>query len=316
MERTAGPVLVTGATGFVGRHMVDLLLGHGYEVAAASVPGDPLLPALPPGVSRLAFDILDLEATTEALARLAPSVVFHLAGLARGGDLQRLLAVNVMGTECLLKAARALDQPATVVIPGSASEYGIFAAPEPVNEDAPLAPISAYGVSKAAQTLLGLSYARRGDVPVVVGRIFNITGPREPQAMLVGAMAGQVAAIERGRLPAVVSVGNLDPYRDYIDVRDAVQGLWLLSRYGESGRAYNLCSGTAIQVREVVRRVVALSNVPIRIEPDPDRQRPSDIPYCAGDPQRAESATGWQPQYSLDESLQAALAWWREASQA
>ncbi len=311
MVNEGGTVLVTGGTGFVGRHVVDSLLSQGYTVAAASVPGDPQLVDLPESVESLAFDIADTTAVTAVLERLRPQAVFHIAGLARGQDLARLLSVNAVGTDCLLRAARELTTPPTVIIPGSAAEYGLLAAGQPADEATALVPISAYGVSKVAQTLIGLGYARRHEAPVVVGRVFNITGPREPSTMLIGAIAEQIAAIEAGDRPSVLRVGNLDPYRDYLDVRDAVLGLVSLWREGRSGEVYNLCSGVPVQVRAVVEQLVALSEVDIEILPDPERQRPSDIPFCAGDSQRMRRETSWRPTYDLSASLADTLSWWR-----
>jgi len=311
MVNEGGTVLVTGGTGFVGRHVVDSLLSQGYTVAAASVPGDPLLLDLPEPVAGLAFDIADVASVSAVLERLKPQAVFHMAGLARGNDPARLLSVNAVGTDHLLRAARELSAPPTVVIPGSAAEYGLLDAEQPADEGAPLRPISAYGVSKVAQTLTGLSFAWRHQVPVIVGRVFNITGPREPPTMLIGAIAEQIAAIEAGDRPPVLRVGNLDPYRDYLDVRDAVLGLVSLWREGRSGEVYNLCSGVPVQVRAVVEQLVSLSEVDIEILPDPERQRPSDIPFCAGNPRRVLQATSWRPEHDLAASLADTLAWWR-----
>jgi GDP-4-dehydro-6-deoxy-D-mannose reductase len=312
MGTVSGTVFVTGGTGFVGRHLVDLLLHDGNDVVLASVPGDPLLGDLPASVTSLALDILDADVVAGVFDRIRPAVVFHIAGLARGNDLRQLLNVNVVGTDNVLRAARAMATPPRVVIPGSAAEYGLLIEGQPARETTPLTPLSAYGVSKAAQTHTGLGYAWRGEVPVVVGRVFNITGPREPSSMLIGAIAEQIAAIESGERPPILRVGNLDPYRDYLDIRDAVRGLWLLYLEGRPGEVYNLCSGVSIQVRAVVDQLVGLSGVEIEILPDPERQRPSDIPYCAGDPERVQRDPSWRPERTLGSSLTDSLAWWRE----
>lgn len=305
-------VLVTGATGFVGQHLIALLLERGYPVVAHSIPGDPLAHTLPDAVRYVACDVTDAEAVRSLVAEAAPAAIFHLAGLVRGRDLQRLLAVNVMGTDAVLKAASQCQTQPTVVIPGSAAEYGVLAGDVPVTEMAPLRPNSAYGVSKIAQTMTGLSYARRGDVPVVVGRIFNITGPAEPKVMLCGAVAGQIAAIEAGDVPPVLQIGNLSPYRDYVDIRDAVRALWLLWQKGQSGEVYNICSGEPRQVQSVVDALIAQARVPLTVQPDPARQRPSDIPFCAGNPSKLAEATGWTPERSLEATLRDTLDWWRE----
>lgn len=313
MKGQSRSALVTGATGFVGRHLVAWLLARGYQVAAISIPNDPLAAVLPDQVKFFPCDVRETAAVSRILAQVMPEVVFHLAGVVRGNDLSKLLSVNVLGTDSLLRATSRLTPAPRVVIPGSAAEYGLLDGRTPVDERAPLRPISAYGVSKAAQTLLGLSYAHRQKVPVVIGRVFNITGPGEPPTMLCGGMASQIAASEAGDHPLVLKVGNLSPTRDYVDVRDMVKALWLLALKGKPGEVYNICSGKAHRVEDVIRRLVALSSLSITLAPDPDRQRPSDIPHCVGDSSRLQRTTGWVPEISLDKSLGDTLAWWRLA---
>jgi len=306
-------VLVTGATGFIGQHMLAWLMAQGYTVVAHSIPGDPLAAMLPGTVRYVALNVTDAEAVRQMVEEIAPSAIFHLAGLVQSHDVQRLFSINVLGTEAVLRAAHSLESPPTVVIPGSASEYGVLDNGVLISEETLLKPISAYGVSKVAQTLIGLSYAWRGEVPVVVGRIFNITGPGEPDKMLGGAMASQIAAIEAGDRPPVLRVGNLTPYRDYVDIRDAVRALGMLWHKGQAGQVYNICSGQPVQVQHVVDTLVSLAHCAITVEPDPDRQRPSDIPFCAGDPAHIRDAIGWTPTYTLRRTLADTLDGWRTA---
>ena len=302
--------LVTGGTGFLGRHLVPLLLREGCLVAVASNSPQAETPGLP--VEDYLCDMRDSDSLSHIIKQTSPQVVFHLAGLARGDDLAELLSVNVLGTKTLLDALRPLTEPPVVIIPGSAAEYGFPVDLRPVDESAALRPVSSYGVSKAAQSLLGQGYALRGNVPVIIGRVFNILGPGEPASMLCGAIAAQVAACEAGHQPPVVRVGNLAPVRDYVDVRDAARALWLLALEGVPGAIYNICSGQPRRVEDVVRQLLALSSEEISLWPDPERQRPSDIPHCVGNPDRLHSATGWISQFSLEESLQATLTWWRD----
>lgn len=304
--------LVTGATGFVGQHLVARLLEHGYRVVTHSIPNDPLADALPTGVEYAACDITRADAVLRLVADIRPNEIYHLAGMVRGRDLQRLLAVNALGTDAVMRAAAALATPPVVVVPGSAAEYGLLTTRDHVRETTPLRPNSAYGVSKVAQTMTALSYALRGQVPAVVGRIFNITGPAEPAVMLCGAVASQIAAIEAGETPPVLKIGNLSPYRDYVDIRDAVHALWMLAQHGKPGEIYNISSGEPRQVESVVGALIAQSRVPITIEPDPERQRPSDIPFCAGDPTKINQEVGWTPARSIEDTLRDTLDWWRE----
>jgi len=309
----ATTVLVTGATGFVGQHLLAWLLQEGCTVVAHSVPGDPLAATLPTAARYVARDVTDAEAVRKMIIETTPGVIFHLAGLVQSYDVQRLFAINVLGTDTVLRAARSLPTPPTVIIPGSAAEYGLLKTGEFITEATPLRPISAYGVSKVAQTLTGLGYAWRGEVPVIVGRIFNVTGPGESDKMLGGAIASQIAAIEAGNNPPVVRVGNLTPYRDYVDIRDAVRALGLLWRKGQAGQVYNICSGQPVQIQHIVDTLVELARCPITVEPDAERQRPSDIPFCAGDPTRIRAEVGWTPDYPLAQTLRDMLNGWRRA---
>lgn len=311
MNTLGRTVIVTGATGFVGRHLIAFLLDRGEMPVALTIPGDTRLFTLPREVDWIACDIRDGACLQDACTRIKPQVIYHLAGIVRGTDLERYLSINVHGTDVLLRAAAQLPCPPRVIIPGSASEYGILQTQHPANEQTPLRPISNYGVSKALQTLLGLSYALRGELPVIVGRVFNITGPAEPEGMLCGSIASQVAAIEFGEQSPILRVGNLSPFRDYVDVRDMVCALWLLSFLGLPGQVYNIASGRATQVETVVRTLVSLSEEHINIVRDQARQRPSDIPYCAGDYTLLHHRTGWEPERTLTESLRDTLEWWR-----
>jgi GDP-4-dehydro-6-deoxy-D-mannose reductase len=307
--------LVTGATGFVGRHLVALLQAQGVEVVALGLPDDPLRGVLPADMPFWGVDVRDTAVFTSILQQTNPDYLFHLAGLVRGRDLARLLDINVQGTETVLSATSQLPNPPRVVIPGSAAEYGLLRDDQPVTEQSPTQPLGAYGVSKVAQTLTGLGYAWRGQLEVVVGRVFNITGPGEPDLMLCGAMAAQIAAIERGEQPPVLSVGNLSPTRDYVDVRDMVQALWLLSQRGQSGEIYNIASGEAVVVETVVRQLASLARVAITLEPDPARQRPADVPHMVGSSAKLHAATGWQISHPLGQSLQDTLDWWRRVDE-
>jgi GDP-4-dehydro-6-deoxy-D-mannose reductase len=218
-----GPVLVTGANGFVGGHLVDLLCASGHLVFAWARPSaSGVVPRLP--VSTTAVDVLDAQTVHRELAALRPRVVFHCAGAAHVGDswqsARSTLETNVRGTHHLLEADRRLNLQARILVPGSASVYR--ASSEPLSEDAPLGPASPYGVSKLAQEQLALRAAAEGQ-EVIVTRSFNHVGPRQATTYAAANFARQVALIEAALLDPVIHTGNLAMRRDLTDVRDTVR---------------------------------------------------------------------------------------------
>ena len=202
--------LVTGATGFIGRHLVALLSWKGYQVSALCMPDDPLRDVLPAEVECWEADLADAAGVGQAISAAQPQVLFHLAGLVRSNNLEQLLNVNVLGTENVLRAAGQLPHLPRVVIPGSAAAVGL--ANRPINEQTPMRPLSPYGVSKAAQILISQTCFRSRGLPVVIGQIFNLTGPGEPPTMLCGAIASQIVACEFWR--AAASTAGWQPDTD------------------------------------------------------------------------------------------------------
>ena len=245
---------------------------------------------------------------------IRPAVVYHCAGAAHVGQswgaTEATLALNVRGTHHLLEALRAIGLDSRVMIPSSAMVYR--PALEPLTEDHPLVPPSPYGLSKLAQELLGVR-ASTGGVAVTIARAFNHLGPRQDPAFAASGFAKQIAEIEAGRREPVVVVGNLDARRDTLDVRDTVRAYRTILRYGQAGRAYNVSSGTAIAVGEMLEMLITRARVPVRIEIDPDRFRPNDLPVLLGDSTRLRQELGWMPTVPLSQTLDDILAYWRAA---
>ena len=304
-----GPVLVTGAAGFAGSHLLEHLTGSGTVVGWSRA--DP-----PPALAQRArwqrVDILDRDQVYDALRTLRPGAIFHLAGLPHvaesWSDTTASLAVNVLGTHRILDALERLDYPCRILVSGSAQVYAPSSTP--IAEEDPIAPASPYALSKLAQEQLALRAAAR-HVEVIATRSFNHTGPRQKPAFLAPSVARQIALIERGALAPVIKVGNLDPTRDIIDVRDTVRAYALLMRSGTPGGIYNVASGVGTPVRALVEALVAHARVPIRLEQDPARLRPNDIDTLVGDPRRLRDATSWQPEIPLEQTLQDLLNYWR-----
>lgn len=298
-------ILVTGAAGFAGSHLLDLL--H-------NAPGPHRGPHQIVGWTRRDADLLDRETVRDAIAALRPDEVYHCAGSPHVGEswgrTAETLAVNVLGTHHLLDALRRTGRRVRVLIPGSAH---VYAATAPLlTEESPVAPASPYAISKLAQELLGLRAVAEDGLDVIVTRSFNHTGARQSPTFMAPSMARQVAAIERGEAPPVIKVGNLDARRDLTDVRDTVRAYTLLMRGGTPGTVYNVATGVAHATRDVLDTLVGMARIPVHVEVDPARLRPNDIPVLAGDPSRLQTATGWTPAVAFEQMLADLLDYWRQ----
>jgi GDP-4-dehydro-6-deoxy-D-mannose reductase len=285
---------ITGARGFVGRHLATHLRQLGDEVVALDLGGDQPV------------DVTDAAAVRARIASAAPDVVYHLAARSHVGKswdtVDEVRAVNVDGTAHVLAACA---EPAVrrVLVVGSAEEYGRVDNPSvPVKESTPLDPVSPYARSKADAEALALAAAGVHGLDVVCVRAFNHTGPGQSPRFLVPAIAARIARAERDR-DDDIAIGNLDPVRDYSDVRDVVRAYRLLIEHGESGVVYNVCSGRGVSVAEIARGLVARAKRPLRLTVDPSLVRATDVPVLVGDPTRLLDATGWEPRISLERTL-------------
>jgi GDP-4-dehydro-6-deoxy-D-mannose reductase len=304
-------VLVTGASGFAGGHLLQLLNAPQQVVGwTRSAPA----PELEPLARWEHVDLLDRDSVRRAIDRLRPTHVYHCAGVAHVADLwrdtTRGLEGNVLGTEHLLDALRRAGQPCRVLVTGSAMVYA--PSDTPIDEDHALAPASPYALSKLAQEELARRAVREDGLEVIVARAFNHTGARQTPAFAAPSMARQIAMIEAGRVEPVIRVGNLEAHRDLSDVRDVVRAYAALMAAGVSNSVYNVASGTARSIRSLLDSLVARAKVPVRVESDPARMRPSDVRFLAGNFSRLEGATGWRPQISFDRMLDDLLNYWRE----
>ena len=293
-------VLVTGASGFLGRHLVAHFAHEGATVTALGLDRGPL----PESVALERADVRDREAVARAVERAAPDLVVHLAALSHVGDSWKRMAeyfdVNVLGTENVAAAAAGRRW----LFSSSAEVYGAVPEPEqPIAETRPVAPRTPYALTKAAAERIALAAG------AVVVRMFNLAGPGQASGFALPAFATQLAAIDRAEAPAVLRVGNLTARRDFVHVEDAVEGIARLAARGEAGGTYNLASGRAVSIAEALDRLCAVAGVVARREEDPERLRPVDVPLLAGDASRL-TALGWRPRRGLDEAL---AGLWREA---
>jgi GDP-4-dehydro-6-deoxy-D-mannose reductase len=306
-------VLVTGAGGFVGPHLCRLLATQpGWTVDAVSRgPAD-----LPAGVRAHRHDLLDAPATARLLVAIRPGVIVHLAGqssVARSlQDPAGTLTANVLGLLHLLEGCRAGGLDPLIVVAGSAEEYGQSArAHAPLTENCPLEPVNPYAVSKVAQELLGQQYHLSHGLRVVRLRLFNHIGPGQRAGFALTDFARQIAAIEAGRQPPVVRVGNLAARRDFLDVRDVAGAYLAAIERGRPGAVYNVGSGRALSIRAVLDLLLARARVAVAVEHDPARARPADIPLLLADASRFRAATGWRPVIPIERSVADILDDWR-----
>jgi GDP-4-dehydro-6-deoxy-D-mannose reductase len=293
-----GPPLITGSGGFVGHHLAARLTAAGHE---------PVTP------SHAELELLDADAVRTAMRTVRPGTVFHLAALASVArswhEPDEVLRSNVAMTENLLEAVDAEVPKAVVVLASSGEVYG---APEslPVTEDAPLRPLNPYAASKAACEQLATHYVETRGLGVIRLRPFNHAGPGQSDQYVIGSLTRQVAAAElAGADLATVCTGNPDSARDFTDVRDVVRAYEYAARL-EPG-AYNVCSGRAVPVSEIVELVGRFAGVPIQHEVDPERLRVGDVPEVRGSAELLHGATGWAPEIPLERTVSDALEHWR-----
>ena len=308
MTELAGcTALVTGAAGFAGAHLARLLAARGAIVHGLGnlPPREPL-----PLERWHDADLTDPAALRSAVAASRPGVVAHLAGQASAGrsfeQPVETFRANALGTWHLLDAVRREAPRARVLVVGTGEIYG----PQPeggrASEDAPVRPVSPYALSTAAADASAAIAARDG-LDVVRTRSFAHAGPGQDPRFALPSWARQIAAIERGEAEPVIHVGNLEVIRDLSDVRDVTRAYAMLLERGRSGAAYNVCRGIGVRLADVLERLRALSRVPLRVEVDPARVRPVDVPYLVGDPAAIERDTGWRAETALDDTLDAVL---------
>lgn len=306
-------VLITGIGGFLGSHLAEFLACQGRPVFGTVHRNTNGLKPVQEAVTLLPCDIVDRAQVEAAVLKARPKFVFHLAAqslpMLSWKNPETTFKVNVFGTQHLLEAVRKAGLDPTIIVACSSAEYG-FSSPEeiPIKETKKLRPASPYGVSKAAADLLAHLYWRAYGMKVIRVRPFFVIGPRKVGDVCSDFARG-IVAVEREEQPSL-KVGNLAPVRDFLDVRDAVQALWLLAEKGTPGEVYNLCSGVGHRVQEILNSLLSLAKVPVPVEPDPNRLHPIDEPALIGDNGRLR-AVGWRAQRTLPATLAAILAYWR-----
>ncbi len=295
--------LVTGASGFVGRYLVDALRREGAEILACGGPHDPVEEYFP-------LDLADEQTIRAALEVIAPTVVFHLAAqtfvpesLASPIETYQ---TNTIGTARLAAAIRDVmpegSRPRLVFV-SSAEVYGARTRDEmPLTETLDVRPANPYAASKAAAEAVLTAECHSFGLDVVVARAFNHIGPGQGRRFVVPSFAAQLARIAHGDAQPLL-VGNIDAARDFLDVRDVVDAYVALARDGRSGETYNVCSGGAVAIRSILQQLIALARVPVEVREDPARMRPADVPLLVGNPTKLARCAAWKPKVPLAQSL-------------
>lgn len=314
-------VLVTGISGFIGSHLAEYL--------TQALPNVELFGLVRPractlGLKKVAdrikiieADVRDQGSVLKALSEVRPDRIFHLAGQSAVQMSFRAPAEtfssNALGTVHLLEALLELQINPVVLIASSAEIYGLAYADElPLRETAVFRPLNPFGVSKAAQDLLGFQYYKAHGLKVIRARIFNTLGPRQPVYYQVSSLARQIAEIEKKKREPVLKVSNLENKKDYTDIRDLVRALWLVSEKSEPGEVLNLGSGQAWSVNEILKLMLGMTRAKLVLESEDKKSTWPEPPILLADISRLVRLTGWKPQISLKQSILDLINYWRE----
>jgi len=313
-------VLITGITGFVGSHLADYCLTKPdvevYGTIRWRSKRDNIC-HIEDKINLHECDIKDTVSVQNMLKKVKPHYIFHLAAQSfvptSWHAPVETLSTNIIGEVNLFEAVRDLGLDPIIQVAGSSEEYGLAYENElPITEENPLRPLSPYAVSKIAQDFLGYQYYKSYGIRVIRTRAFNHTGPRRGEVFVVSTFAKQIAEIEAKIKEPVIKVGNLKSKRDFTDVRDIVKAYWLAVENCEPGEVYNISSGKAVSIEEILNRLIKMSEVEIRVAKDPERMRPSDVEVLIGDSTKFRELTKWKPEIPLQKTLEDTLNYWRK----
>ena len=310
--------LITGINGFGGGHLTRLLLSLGHEVAGLdSGDRETTFDAEEKKIKVFKGDLRDEDIVSTALNKFKPDTIFHLAAqssvkLSFENPFETFSA-NLIGTLMLLETISKLDNPIKTLVISSSEVYGRLRPDEcPVAEDQAIKPVNPYAVSKAAVDMLACQYHQAYKMPIYIARAFSHSGPGQKTVAVLSDWAFQVAKINLGLSPPQLKVGNIDVQRDYADVRDVVQAYVDIVEKGQPGRPYNVCSGKAYRLAELLEMYRSLIDKEIEVTTDKSRMRPVDIPILVGSHQRLTDDTGWEPKIAIETTLADSLEFWNQ----
>ena len=305
--------LVIGAAGFVGNYLINEMHANGMEAYATKLPHEKFGN---PNATVYDLDIMDKEAIVTLLFEVRPDYIFHLAAQSSVGLAWKnpglTIDVNIKGSINVMDAIRELFYKPRVLLIGSGEEYGHIRPGEtPIKEDNLLRPGNIYAATKACQNMIGNIYSKAYDLELMMVRAFNHIGPGQAPLFVVSDFCKQVVEIEKGLREPVMMVGNLAAKRDFTDVRDVVKAYVKLVQAGVPGETYNVGSGNAKEIREILDMIISMSDKEIKVEIDPNKIRPVDVPIIEADITKINEITGWTPEIPLEQTIRETLDYWR-----
>lgn len=306
--------LIIGGAGFVGEYLIrELLKENGQEIVVTKMPQESIAVS---GIRVRDLNILDEGAIDSILQEEHPDYIFHMAAqssVAVSWEKPQLtIDVNVKGTVNLLEALRRLAYKPRVLLIGSGEEYGrVPFEAMPIDEGCGVNPGNIYAATKACQNMFGRIYAEAYGLQVMMVRAFNHVGPNQAPLFVVADFCKQAAEIEAGKREPVIRVGNLAAKRDFTDVRDVVRAYCLLIRTGIAGETYNIGSGSAVAIEDILNMILKQVRADIKVEVDPSRFRPVDVPLIEPNIEKVQELTGWKPSIALEETIRDTLDYWR-----
>jgi GDP-4-dehydro-6-deoxy-D-mannose reductase len=298
--------LISGAEGFVGGYLIDVLLQRGWDVI-----GFDIKPSNKKIIRVIKGDLGDLSGLTYWIREVKPDVIFHLAGLLKAERADLFYQSHIFGTIALYEAILQANIRPLVVIASSSAVYGTGSENKPITERSKPRPGTHYGISKLAQELVGLRYFDVDGLPVTIMRMFNLLGPGQSPGLACSAFARQIAIAEM-QGGGVLTVGNLSTYRDFVDVRDAVRACEMIASRGEPGKVYNVCSGHAVSIQFCLDLLLSMSSIHPKVIFNPEQIQNGDVSIQIGSASLLRRQTGWKPQIPLDQSFADLLNYWRD----
>jgi GDP-4-dehydro-6-deoxy-D-mannose reductase len=307
-------VLITGAAGFVGHYFVDTLLKN-YDVLGTDI--SEVSPN--PKIKYFPGDILDRKLLTGIFKKERPEIIFHLAAksMTWNRNVEEVFKINMLGTinlyESVLETRNNTDYDPKIFFVSSSEVYGNTTDPKNITEDSPLFPAKFYSASKVASDRLSYSYSQSEKLNILILRPFTHTGPGQGKGFVVPDFASQIVEAEKDPKKNEIEVGNLEPVRDYLDVRDVVAAYKaIIDKKWTPGDSYNICSGKGVTIRKILETLLGLANKKLTVKEDPSKLRVSDTPVYVGNNQKFVKLTGWEPKIPLEQTLEDTLNFWRK----